>query len=282
MNRSLLAAPIVWMLSTLVAAPMSAQSSAGATVWRANSLKPTDSWNTLVAEISVRRRQLSADGSTVGVPPPAATYRLERSMASGSWKTVLTVLAMERAPLYSLDGLIGSPAPLTVSRIEDDEDGTPVRAFDSLGRSLRLPEISAAALAASATGGTVAVQGTYHAASTAWIDSFVASPAKAAARQLALEREFGKPIPLKGLTRFVKTVGTATEEVLVMATSVVPVEANGSESKTLMSHRTFAYQPASDGAVVRSTVHSEQRVSLTNSDRYVTDTAFSNVALERR
>jgi len=287
---ALLALPAFWMLSGIVSRPVAAQGgTAGPAAWRSGSLKPFDSWNTFVADMTVGRRQVNAAGALVGVPSPTATYRLERSMASGSWKSVLTVLSMERTTLYSLDGLLGSPAPLAITRIEDDEDGTPLRAFDSLGRRLRLPDLASpgggpgtAQPGAGTPAGFFATATDYRVANTSWIDSFVAASANAAARQLALEKEFGKPTSLNGLTRFAKTVGSSSEEVLVQPTSIIPVESNVSENTTLMAHRTFTYRPAYEGALVRARVHSEQRLSVTNSDRLVSDTSFANVALERR
>lgn len=277
---ALLAALLLLLFSAATPPTVAAQGGNGAQVWRWGSLRPGDVWNTLVVEMTVRRRQINAEGATVGVPSPTGRYRLERSMASGSWKTVVTVLSLERASLYSLDGVLGSPAPLAVARIEDDENGTPVRVFDSLGRSLRLPELTASALSAAGVGAAGGSE--LRAASTSWIDGFVAASDKAAQRRLALEREFGAPTTVNGLTRFAKTLGTTSAEVLVQPTAVVALEANLAEGARLVAHRTFTYQPAYQGAMVRSAVHSELRLSSATDERQITDTAFANIALERR
>jgi hypothetical protein len=270
--------------------------------WRSDSLRATDSWNTLTLDLSVRRRHVKADGTPAGVPSPAVTYRLERSKKSGSWKTVLTVLSMDRFSIYSLKGLAGSPAPLSVVRIEDDEDGTPVRAYDSLGRQLALPRISSsgrtmlsslAANAASPPAGSSSNRGSAGAQSLrgvadagqsdrGWIENFLAAPATKKVRLRTFERGFGKATTVNGLSRFSKTTGRRIEEVLVSPQAMVPVESNVVLDATLVSHRTFAYRPAYADTLVRSAVHSEHLVTPSTGERAIDDTTFSNISLRRR
>jgi hypothetical protein len=297
---SLVAAFSVWMMSGINPVPLAAIE-APAAGWRSDSLKVTDSWNTLTLDISVRRRHVKSDGTPAGIPSPAVSYRLARSKKSGSWKTVLTVLSMDRFSIYSLKGLAGAPAPLSVVRIEDDEDGTPVRAYDSLGRQLALPTISSssrsmlASLGASAasdsaspsnrlTAGVQSLRGVAEARQNdrGWIDNFLATAANKKVRLRAFERGFGAATTVNGLSRFSKTTGLRVEEVLVSPRAMVPVENNVVEDATMVSHRTFAYRTAYADTLVRSAVHSEHLVTPSTGERAIDDTTFTNISLSQR
>lgn len=296
---SVVAAFSVWMIcSGLNPVPLAAVD-APVAGWRSDSLKASDSWNTLTVDMAVRRKHVKADGTATGALSPAVSYRIERSKRSGSWKTVMTVLSMERSPVYSLDGLVGSPSPLSVARIEDDENGTPVRAYDSLGRQLELPQIAAssratlASLVENSSAGTASTGASWsrrpllsNAAAQmkdgVSVDNFIATGADRKVRLQAFERRFGRASSVKGLSRFSKTTGDLVEEVLVDPQAIVPVENNVVSNATLVSHRTFAYGAAYADALVRTGVHSEHLIAPSTGERAVVDTTFTNISLTRR
>src|SRR6185295_963712 len=129
--------------------------------WCAASLRPVDAWNTLTVDMVVKRQRLTSAGDAIGAPTPNATYRLERSSRSGSWKTVVTVLSVARLPIYSFSGALISPKPFPVARIEDDENGSPVRAYGANGAPLT-PLI----------GNTTATTTTVRTTGQQWLDAF--------------------------------------------------------------------------------------------------------------
>jgi hypothetical protein len=240
--------------------------------WCPTSLRPADVWNTLTVDMNVKRLRVNSAGEPTGVPSPAAAYRFERSSRTGSWKTVITVLSIDRGSIYSLSGAITPRAPIPVARIEDDEDGTPIRAYDASG-ALVQPTTLGSTASTSTAPRTIGQQ---------WLDAFVAAPAKKTARQQAFEKQFGKATKVGTLNRYLRVDGDRSEEVLVDPKVVVPVEANAVRSGKQIGHRTFTYGPAPDSALVRTAVHAETVTSVNTGDRAVVDTTFSNVCLERR
>jgi hypothetical protein len=240
--------------------------------WCATSLRPADTWNTLTVDMSVKRQRLTTAGDAIGAPTPNATYRLERSSRSGSWKTVVTVLSVARPPMYSFSGALISPKPLPVARIEDDENGSPVRAYGASG-ALLTPTLLANTAAGTTSARTTGQQ---------WLDAFVAAPGKKTARQQAFERTYGKATKAGSLNKYARLQTNGSDEVLVDPKTVIPVEANTIRAGKRLGHRTFFYGPAPDSALVRTNVHAETVTAADTGNRSIVDTTFSNVCLELR
>ena len=240
--------------------------------WCPASLRPADVWNTLTVDMNVKRQRLTSAGDPVGAPSPNATYRLERSSRTGSWKTVVTVLSVARPPIYSFSGALTSPQPFPVARIEDDENGSPVRAYGLNGALL------APTLFGTTAGSTTAVR----TVGQQWLDAFVAAPGKKTARQLAFERAYGKAIKAGPLNKYVRLQSDGSDEVLVDPKTVIPVEANTIRGGKRLGHRTFVYGPAPDSALVRTNVHADTVTAADTGNRAVVDSTFVNVCLELR
>jgi hypothetical protein len=221
--------------------------------------------------MSVKRQRLTGTGDPLGAPSPDANYRLERSARSGSWKTVVTVLSVARPPIYSFSGALTSPRPVPVARIEDDENGSPVRAY-GLNGALLAPTL----LGNTGTTTTVRTVGQQ------WLDAFVAAPSKKTARQQAFERAYGKATKVGPLNKYVHLGTNGSEEVLVDPKTVIPVEANTVRGGKRLGHRTFVYGPAPDSALVRTNVHADTVTAADTGNRSVVDTTFANVCLELR
>lgn len=269
---SIVCAPLAILLGVYVQPATVAAATDTPTIgWRTDSLKPTDTWNTLSLEMRVSRRHLKTTGEVIGAPSPVAAYRLERSSLSGQWKTVLTVLTVDRLPIYSLSGALLPPRAFPVGRIEDDEDGTPVRVYD----------VNGVRMATSATTGEAAA-GLPRTTGTGWLDAFVSTTGKKSIRQQNFERLYGKPTKAGTLNRYLHKEADGSQEVLVDPKLVVAVESNAVRSNKLVGHRTFTYSPAPDSAVVRTVVHAETVVSPETGERAVVDTTFSNIRLELR
>jgi hypothetical protein len=240
--------------------------------WCPTSLRPADVWNTLTVDMSVKRQRLTSSGDPLGAPSPNATYRLERSSRSGNWKTVVTVRSMARPPIYSFNGGLNSAQPFPVARIEDDENGSPVRAYGVTG----------ALLTPTLLGTTGSTTTTVRTVGQAWLDAFVAAPGKKTARQQAFERAYGKATKVGTLNKYVRLETNGSEEVLVDPKTVIPVEANTIRGDKRVGHRTFVYGPAPDSALVRTNVHADTVTAADSGNRAVVDTTFSNVCLELR
>ena len=240
--------------------------------WCPTSLRPADVWNTLTVDMSVKRQRLTSAGDPLGAPSPNATYRLERSSRSGGWKTVVTVLSVDRPPIYSFSGALTPPKAFPVARIEDDENGSPVRAYGANGALLTptlLKNTSSTTTMARTTG-------------QQWLDAFVAAPGKKTARQQAFERAYGKAIKAGALNKYAHVDTNGSEEVLVDPKTVIPVEANTIRNGKRLGHRTFVYGPAPDSALVRTNVHADTVTAADTGNRAIVDTTFSNVCLELR
>lgn len=249
--------------------PAKAQGSETTVAWSTGSLRPTDTWNTLTLEMAVSRRRVDKTGAAIGTPSPNARYRIERSSRTGSWKTVIAVMSVDRSPSYSLTGALRQPEPFPVARIEDDEDGTPVRAYDRDGNPIHFSP-------AGTWGGTTFARST----GREWLETFVASTAGRTSRLQKFERHFGTPTNWWGLSRYRRSDGDKTDELLVEPTAAVPFQKNGMRNGRLLAHRTFSYGAAPDGAVVRTAVHSETLLSEVSEERAIVNTTFSNIRLE--
>jgi len=240
--------------------------------WCATSLRPADVWNTLTVDMDVKRQRLTSTGNTIGAPSPTATYRIERSSRTGSWKTIINVLSVARPPMYSFSGAITPPRPFPVARLEDDENGSPIRAYDATGARLR-PSVLGSTSGTSTSPRTIGQQ---------WLDAFVAAPAKKTVRQQAFEKAYGKATKVGTLNKYVHLETNGSEEVLVDPKVVIPVEANTNRDGKRIGHRTFTYGAAPDSALVRTNVYADTLTSIDTGDRAVVDTTFTNVCLELR
>jgi hypothetical protein len=271
---SFVAASLVWMLAAGLNPVSLAAVDAPTTGWRSDSLRLSDAWNTLSLDVTVKRSRVTAAGALVA-QQPGARYHVERSSKSGNWKTVITVQQIDRTPLYSVSGLVGSPSPFPVARLEDDEDGTPVRAYDSLGRALTIPTPSSPVVIDPPLYPT-------RVTGKAWINSLVYSGGNKSARQTELERKYGKGTKVNTTTlRYRKTDTTQTDELLA-DTKFDPMETTLTKNTVKVAHREFTYGPAYTDTVVRTKIHSESEITAASTDRAVVETYFGNIKLERQ
>jgi hypothetical protein len=213
---------------------------------------------------------LTSTGGVTGGPSPTTSYRLERSSRTGGWKTKIVVSSIERPPIYSLSGALRPRNVFPVARIEDDENGTPLRAYAPNGMLLQTIPVSTGAQDGVRTVGQQ------------WLDAFVATPDKRTSRQQAFERLFGKATRVGTLNRYTRPVANGSQEVLVDPRTVVPLESNATSAGRKVGHRTFTYSQGPDAALVRTAVHADTVTTTSTGERTVVDTTFSRVCLERR
>jgi hypothetical protein len=282
---------IVAFVLTAYAAISGAGLGAASTGSTGPSLKPSDPWNTFSADITIRRKRLAADGSSLGAAP-AVTYRWEQRLpASGSWKSTMTLTQQDRPNVQSL--LVTTQAvqdALAVARVEDDGNGSPLRLFDRSGQPIQAltPETTDRLTQLVTTPETHAIDPRASSARPSWrgkewVHAIVAEPSRAASRRATLDRRYGKVIgSVNGLDRRLLRTTEGAIEVLADRTAAVTREINTSKSSQLASHVSIAYQPGVANALVRRLTHRERLVPSGSGIRAVTDVELANVRLENR
>jgi hypothetical protein len=241
-------------------------------------LSPSDVWDTFSADVTIRRRLVMANG-TAGVEAPAVRYRWTRSARRGGWRSALDLL------LPGADRL--------VLHIEDDEDGTPVRAYDQHGAPIRMASVEDRQVLGEPVPGSLIVPPLPRllypdavrpaAPGRDWVDGFIAVPSRHGRRRAALQARFGRPAGrVRRMDRFVERGSDRTLEVLADAESALPVEINVVRDGALVAHSTLTYAAGRDGTLVRRRIHAERLVSAKTGQRAVADVQLSNVRLERR
>src|SRR5262249_1447515 len=157
-------------------------------------------WTTFSADITVRSGRVNADGQPSAERAPVIRYRWQRRLTASGWRTTMTLVDAARPTVRTLAGQRQLDNPFAIDRIEDDEDGSPIRVFNRTGAQVALPargEASPPNTTPESTPGidrSLASTVRPMAAGRNWIESIVASPAKAAERRAMLERQFGKAI----------------------------------------------------------------------------------------
>lgn len=241
-------------------------------------------WDTVVADITVRHRRLDREGAPVGPDAVPVRYRWERSRGPSGWKTTMTFAPRAAATAH------GRPQDerFDLARLEDDGDGTPPRAYNRRGELMALP-----------SPGTIGLQSGRHllpesarapledvrpltGGDVDWSENLVAPAAGTATRRQALANRYGNHTgKVRGLHRFVRASAEGMEELLADPDSALPVEMNVTRDGRLVWHGRFAYVRDRRGAYLRRAMHVEQVVS-DDGDRLATDLDLANVRIERR
>lgn len=284
-------------------------------------------WDRFTARVRVRREWVSAEAAVGGAAPvradggsvPAAQtseYVLERRKTTSGWKTLVTVVSDTQPTVQTRSGPAALTPALAIARIEDDEDGSAPRFFDSRGTEV-LPASSslfrrlAAGAASSANrrppGGSpvaeiagpasldvalveqaMSMTAPRQAEGREWVRSLVLTPNRAASRRQVVQRALGRRAGwVRGYGRYMRQAGDRQVEVLLDERDGVPVETNVVEGGQLRSHTTYRYERAASGALVRRGARVERAVPPTPdrqasaASRVVTDISFSQVRLDR-
>ncbi len=255
---------------------LDAQTLGGGVVgWRSDSLRPTDDWNTFSADMRVKRSHVRKNGTAIGALVPDALYRIERSKRSGSWKSVITVLSVTQPARFALSGAMAPSGAFAVQRLENDEDGTPVRAYDMRGARIRSYTTTAAQPIPSTPLPPRSV-------GREWLYGMVAIPVNKPQRQQAFERSYGRATATSTALLYTKQDGTRTQQLLVDPVNVVPLEATDLQNGVRHVRTTFRYGSAGGAGLVRLGTRTEVLVSSGVDDVTIVDSSFSNIRLERR
>jgi hypothetical protein len=243
-------------------------------------------------ELTLHQRVVATDGSVRRQSVAPLKYRWERRRAGAGWRTAITLLSGLRPVVGEGDARVRLDNPFAIVRVEDDEDGTPPRLFDAVGRRVplpfdaarrqlqapRVPELPALALPP-VTGRAAAP---LRPPDPDWLDSFAAAQSARADRQARLARRFGSSAGrVRSLDRFIASANGTTVELLVDPQLVLPVETNILRNGVLISRTTSVYERDGD-LIVRRAARAERPLPGANGDRTVVDVEFSNVRLETR
>lgn len=275
-------------LSVTAIIPLAAQAKTDRTA----DLSAGDAWDTFAADVTIRRHLLSSAGVT-SAEAPAVRYRWTRSQRRGGWTSTVEITGLSAPLIRSAQGQLVLAEPTSILRVEDDEDGTMPRVYNRRGKAIRLPSIEDRRVLGEPVAGSLAVppvpQLAYPDARRGsnvgreWVDAFIAAPAHRQARRAALQHRFGRsPGRVRNLARFIASDDGQTVELLADEQTGVPVEINVVLDGTLAARSAISYAARADGALVRRTVRTEQRVSQHSSDRAVATIDLANVRLERR
>jgi hypothetical protein len=281
-----------------------------------------DAWDRFTTRVTVRRQWASATGesqavetqhsaavgrtaggNTDGGAAEISEYVLERQKVGRGWKTSITVVPRAKPMVHTRLGTASLTEPSTISRVEDSEDGSAPRFFDSTGTEL-LPRSSSAwrrlvrgaagrtdlgALDATLVEQTATMMVPRRAEGRAWVRSFVLTPHHAAARRQAAQRSLGRRAGwVRGYGQYLQRAGGKQVEVLLDEHNGVPMETNVVEDGRLRSHTTFRYERAASGALVKRGVRIEHAPPPTpGSDasssspaaHMVTDITYSQIRL---
>ncbi len=249
-------------------------------------------WNRFSTDVAIERYEVNSEGQKTLAMSPAMTYRLEKIEERGHWRTVMTLLAADR-PVVRVGSGTRQIDPYSVTRLEDPGDGSPFQITTAEGRKLaRMPtqalEKGAASLQAALPGLSSLLLGNASArrapAPTVgrdWLEGYVATPGKAAARLKKLEAQYGKPTSYyQGFAQHIAHAGPDRLEVLVDPQSGVIVGTNRSRNGVLLDHTTTHYVEGFGNAWVKSHFHAESL--MPNGKRAVTNITYSNVTLDKR
>lgn len=279
-----------------------------------------DAWDRFTTRVTVRRQWVRAAGASLdartasggaagrtadanpgGGAAETSEYVMERQKAGRGWKTRITVVPGAKPIVHTRLGTASLIEPPTIARIEDSEDGSAPRLFDSKGTEL-LPRSSSAwrRLAGDAAGrpdpgaldaalvdqaaGMVAPR---RAEGREWVRSFVLTPNRAAARRQVAQRALGRRAGwVRGYGQYLRQTGGKQVEVLLDEQNGVPMETNVVEGGRLRSHTTYRYERAATGALVKRGVRIEHATPPTagsdasSSDHMVTDITYSQIRLD--
>jgi len=243
-------------------------------------------WDTFSTTMTIRRRMVAADGSAVGPAPVTERYRWARTKTSTGWKSITTVTPAAGPTVRTSTGTTTIERPVTVARMEDAEDGSAPRLWDSRGNEVALPpatirdrtegESPLAALRAAVPG----VSRPTHAVGRGWIDGFVMTAKGRSDRRQFFERHYGRPKGVAaGLQRYVRREGEVEHEALVDHREGVIVAANVAERGALVEHSTFTYQRSASGTIVKRGLRLERLASPEDGTRLVTEIEYSDIRL---
>jgi hypothetical protein len=275
--------------STLLSAIVTIFAVAGVSDVAGQGRSRDDSWNTFVADITIRRYEVSNDGKRTGPSIPTVSYRLERKEAPSGWQTIMTLTSGERPHVRSLRGSVDLD-PYSAVRIEDPGDGSPVRIIGKDGRVVPMlpPQLLAGAQEQLRDRNPELPDALFGARTRAipvigreWADAFIAAPERLAHRRHGLIATHGHPVGReRGLDQYVVMRGEDRVDMRTDADTAVPVSISVSRDGVLRAHTAISYVRGAGNALVRQAVLSQRRVS--DDVRAVTRTEYSNVRLERR
>lgn len=224
---------------------------------------------TVIASVDVRvtQRVLERDGSQAWPMSTQTSFTLQKlRTASGDTK-----ISLAYRPTPQAARTPAVPNPLDDARVEYDPALGSTTVFDAGGRRAN-PRLSPERTPTPALGSF-----------DEWLQALVLRASDVPARREALERTHGRPVGTVGrLTRYVRTQGDTTEEVLADAAWGVPMEVNVLRQDVLEGHVTIEYEATPNGNLQRRRLQSEQLIDARTGRRAVLSVDFSNIVVQSR
>lgn len=279
-----------------------------------------EAWDRFTTRVTVRRQWVTAAGESLDARTASSTatgrgadasvgggatetreYVLERKKVGRGWKTRIIVAPGTKPIVHTRLGTASLTEPPTIASIEDSEDGSAPRFFDSQGTEL-LPRSSSAwrrlvgdtarrtdssALDPALVERVATMVAPRRAEGREWVRSFVLTPNRAAGRRQAAQRALGRRAGwVRGYGQYLRQTGGKQVEVLFDEQSGVPMETNVVEDGHLRSHTTYRYERAASGALVKRGVRIEHgpppasSPEASPSAHMVTDITYSQIRLD--
>lgn len=240
-------------------------------------------WDTFSTDVTVRRRLVAANGEATGPAPATERFRWQRTKTPTGWKSTTTRTLVPRATVQSRQGAVTLDSPPSVAKIEDAEDGSAIRVWDSRGVEIPLPPADLRELAGAAASSMLdrAPQSAGAGASFRsrdWIEGFVMPVTARARRRATFERQMAGPVKTaSGVKQYTRRDGLVEREWLVDDQEGVLLEANVVDDGALVEHTTFSYDRTTAGAVVKRGIRHERLLSRDTGTRTVTEIEYSDI-----
>jgi hypothetical protein len=209
-------------------------------------------------DMVINRWVVDAKGQPIGPRVDALRYHLERVKTDNGWRTTL-VLGVSNSQQS------GPPNPFLGGRIEFDEMGR-FGMFDKDGQEVAIPPRLRPSVGLKFDDDWSGV--------LAGSSTDTARRARVAQVEARYGRSTGK---VRGLSRYVKQTGEDVEELLMDASSGLPVEINVVQAGLLRGQVTFDYAEQPGRGLMRRAMRSETMLN-DQGDRAVTTTEFTNVS----
>jgi len=222
------------------------------------------------ADVAIGQMQVGADGQRLPGAPPTAKYRLEHRAGPGA-TTRLTLVDFERETVESAAGQVALDNPFLAVRMELDGKAG-LRLYNRRGDRLPQPTAADRRLFGVVNAASESTEPDARPMSTrARPSNLLVASNRGQQRRAEIERVFGAPVErVRGLDRYVRTRRDDVHEVLVDPITVLPAELNTVRAGTLVSRVQMAYEPKSNGTLVRRWFRAER--ALPDSERRVVTT----------
>jgi hypothetical protein len=211
-------------------------------------------------DMVVTRWVVDAKGQPIGPPADVLRYHLARIRTDKGWRTTLIVNAAKEEPRAATD-------PFGAGRLEFDENGG-FALFDKDGREVAIPRALRPPVGLTFDGDL-----------SGWAPDGSKETARSTRVSQAEARYGASTGKVRGFPRYIKQTDDTLEELLLDATSGLPVQHSVVKAGVLRGQVTFDYSEQPGRGLIRRAMRSETMLN-DEGHRAVTTTEFTNVVIE--